>query len=165
MPKGKKQDSASVAFKKCIDTAGHLQWKAGLQAIKASEGGGQISGENSKHLLGGAAVDEDCKTAYPNANRWDYVVGYDRSKTAVAYFIEVHSAETSGISEVAKKLAWLREFLQQDAQARLAMLPREFHWVASGRINIPKHVPQFKLLQTTLRKLGLKGPAKQLILT
>ena len=103
--------------------------------------------------------------AYPNDSRWDYVVGYRRSKKAVAHFIEVHSAEASDVSKIQEKLEWLRGFLQEEAQGSLAALSREFHWVASGRINIPKHLPQFKRLQTTLRKAGLRGPAKQLTLS
>jgi hypothetical protein len=165
MPKVEKEDIPGVTFRNAIGSANHLKWKIGLQVIKRSEGGGQISGGEPERLLGGAAIDDDCLMAYPNANRWDYVIGYRRSRKLVAYFIEVHSAETSDVSKIEKKLEWLREFLRQDAQKELAALVREFHWVASGRINIPKHLPQFKRLQTTLRKLGLKGPAKQLVLT
>jgi hypothetical protein len=43
-------------------------------------------------------------------------------------------------------------------------MDREYHWVASGRINIPQHVPQYRLLKTTLRKAGLRGPFERLVL-
>jgi hypothetical protein len=158
------QQSPNATFQDAIETASHLQWKAGLKAIKRSEGGGKISGADPRRVLGGAAIDDDCQPAHPNAHRWDYVVGYERSKRAVAYFIEVHSAETSEVSRIAKKLEWLRQFLRQEAQEKLARLSSEFHWVASGRINIPRHVPQFRYLETTLRARGLKGPVKQLTL-
>ena len=165
MPKAKEEDAAALAFRHALDAASHLQWKAGLQAIKKSEGGGQIEGAAPNALLGSAAIDEDCLKAHPSASRWDYVIGYRRNKKAIAYFVEVHSAETSQVSKIESKLRWLREFLLEETQSELAHLPREIHWVASGRINIPKHLPQFKRLETTLRKLGLKGPTKQLVLT
>ena len=88
----------------------------------------------------------------------------DTSNADFREAISTHSAETSDVSKIQDKLIWLRAFLQEKAQGGLAALPHEFHWVASGRINIPKHLPQFKRLQTTLRKLGLKGPTKQLTL-
>jgi len=53
----------------------------------------------------------------------------------------------------------------QAPQKNLAALDREYHWVASGRINIPKHVPQYRILNTTLKKAGLHGPVEHLVLT
>lgn len=82
---------------------------------------------------------------------------------AIVSFVEVHSAETSGVSEVEGKLLWLREFLGLEPQRTLAALPREYHWVA--RINIPKHTPQYRRLNAGLRTQGLKGPVKALLLS
>ncbi len=164
MSKRARPPPAGAVFRAAIDATGHLEWKPGLHAIKRSEGAGQVAGQDSDSLLGGACIDDDCKPAYPNDSRWDYVIGYGRRGGPVAYFIEVHSAETSDVSTVEKKLTWLLGYVQADAQQELAKLPREIHWVASGRINIPKHVPQYRKLQTTLRKRGLRGPVKQLTL-
>lgn len=72
--------------------------------------------------------------------------------------MEVHPAETGSVRDIERKLAWVLEFLGREAQAELNSLPRQFHWVASGRINIPKHVPQYEKLQSTLRAKGLLGP-------
>jgi hypothetical protein len=156
-------NAASGSFRQAIEVADHLLWKPGLTAIKKSEGAGKIDG-NPKFMLGGACIDDDCKAAHAHGSRWDYVIGYQRSHEAIAHFIEVHSAETSEVSAVEKKLHWLRDLLAKDAQEPLAKLTSEYHWVASGRINIPRHLPQYKKLQTTLRKLGLKGPVKHLTL-
>jgi len=164
MADGKQQHPAETAFRGAIDATGHLQWKAGLQAIKRAEGGGQIVGQDPKLLLGGAMIDDDCLKAYPSASRWDYVIGCRRANEPVAHFIEVHSATPSGVSEVEKKWTWLRDYLQGDTRKGLAKLKREFHWVASGKINIPQHTPQFKRLQASLRPSGLKGPVKHLSL-
>ena len=89
-----------AVFRNAVDTAEHLEWKAGLGAIKRGEGRGQINAADPDRLLGSAYLDGDCMSAFPNAPRWDYVIGYDRSNEAVAYFIEVHSAETSEVSKV-----------------------------------------------------------------
>jgi hypothetical protein len=154
----------SVAFEKAISEAVHLRLRPGLQAIKPSEGKGQISAKDPSSVLGSVAIDDDCLMAHPNAARWDYVIGYARSSAPVAFFVEVHSAETSEVSKVEDKLAWLHGYLREEPQRKLAGLPREVHWVASGRISIPQHTPQFKKLNTTLRKLGLRGPVKSLVL-
>ena len=66
---------------------------------------------------------------------------------------------------MANKLRWLRDFLLKDHQKKLAALDHECHWVASGRINIPKNTPQFRMMKTTLRKAGLRGPVERLVLT
>jgi len=154
--------SGDSAFRDAIAATDRLQLMAGLQAIKDGEGKGQISGNDPRHVLGSVAIDDDCKAAYPNDCRWDYVVGYNRAGQAIAHFIEVHSAETSEVSKVADKLGWLMKYLQEPPQRKLAAFSREYHWVASGRINIPQHTPQFKRLNSSLRKLGLRGPVKSL---
>jgi hypothetical protein len=142
-----------------------LGLKPGLKAIKKGEGHGKIAAEDAKQLLGSAAIDDDCRVCDPHGNRWDYVIGYERNSKAFAYFIEVHSAETSEVSKVEKKLRWLQDFLLKSPQEKLAALEREYYWVASGRINIPQHTQQFKHLHSTLRKAGLRGPVKHLTLT
>ena len=60
------------------------------------------------------------------------------------------------------KLRWLRDYLHAEPQCELADLKREIYWVASGPVNIPRHTPQFRKMNTTLRKRGLKGPVKSL---
>ncbi len=157
-------DPAS-AFEKAITEAAPLQRRAGLQAIKRGEGKGQISGREPTRILGSVVIDDDCRGEHPNAARWDYVIGYNRSGSAVAFFVEVHSAETSEVTKIADKLTWLKDFLEDGPQRSLAAFPREYHWVASGRINIPRHTPQFRMLNSTLRKQGLRGPVRSLELS
>jgi hypothetical protein len=142
-----------------------LLLKPGLQAIKKREGHGQIVADDPQRLLGSAAIDDACRPAYPRDERWDYVIGYNRAGRAFAHFVEVHSAETSEVSKMERKLRWLRDFLLQPSQRKLAALDHEFHWVASGRFNIPQHLPQYRTLTTTLKKAGLRFPVKKLVLT
>ena len=78
--------------------------------------------------------------------------------------MSVHSAESCDVGKMEDKLAWLLGFLQEGARRELGKLPRVIHWVASGRINIPQHTPQYRKLQTILRNRGLKGPVKALVL-
>lgn len=155
---------ATQAFGAAIAEAEHLQLRPGLQALVRSEGASQVLASNPKKLLGSANIDRDCRAAHPQATRWDYVIGYERSGEPVAHFVEVHSAETSEVSKMSRKLNWLCEYLAQPPQAKLARLRREFHWVQSGRFNIPKTTPQYRLLQTTLRKRGLNWPVARLTL-
>ncbi|TKC91471.1 hypothetical protein [Polyangium fumosum] len=161
----KKRATPEDTFRDAVNACKPLHYRKGLQAIKKSEGKGQISGEDSSKVLGSVGIDDDCRPTHPESSRWDYVVGYDGSKGVTAYYIEVHSAETSEISVVEKKLDWLLTFLQDASRRNLAALPREIHWVASGRNNLLPHTPQYKKLQTTLRKRGLRGPVKNLVLT
>ena len=165
MRKGRTQSGPRKIFRKAIDQADHLQLKNGLAAVKRGEGKGQILAEDSTRILGSVNIDDDCCRTAPNANRWDYVIGYDRSGQIVAYFVEVHSAVTSEVSTIQKKLDWLlQEFLRDEKCQELAALQREIHWVASGAIKIPQHTRQYRFLKTTLRKKGLLGPSKQLTL-
>lgn len=163
--KGKGRKSAKEAFREAITTSAPLRLRDGLQAIKKSEGKGQIGAEDTSKVLGSVAIDDDCREAHSRASRWDYVAGYDRNGRAIAYFIEVHPAETTDVAVVEKKFDWLLEFLAAEGRERLRALPAEFHWVASGRVNIPQHMPQYKKLHTTLRKRGLRFSGKALVLT
>lgn len=152
---------ASEVFEDAVAAAEHLELRSGLSAIKKGEGKGRIV-KGDAPLLGSVAIDGNCRAAYPQSARWDYAIGVEVDGKAKALFIEVHGAETSGVSDLEKKLTWLLDFLQREPQEALRGLPREIHWVASGRINIPKHVPQYKRLTTTLRKRGLQGPVERL---
>jgi hypothetical protein len=164
MKGSKKRALPKETFREAISTCPPLRLREGLQAIKKSEGKGQISAANLEQLLGSVAIDDDCLSEHPNASRWDYLVGYDRNGQAIAHFIEVHYAETSDVSVVEKKFDWLQTYLGSAGHEQLKSLPAEYHWVASGRVNIPQHLPQYKKLQTTLRKRGLRFPVKVLVL-
>jgi hypothetical protein len=165
MPKStaSKNKRVSTSFSHAVERAEHLRLRAGLAAVTKAEGKERIEAAGAV-ILGSVDIDDDCRSAFPNHNRWDYVVGVARSNRQLAYFIEVHSAESSAVSKMEKKLRWLLEYLQRPKQTELQRLSREIHWVASGRVNIPKHVPQFKRLQTTLRPAGLQGPTTRLTL-
>jgi len=54
---------------------------------------------------GSVDIDAAVAAKYPSANRWDYAFGYN----AKIHFVEVHSANTSEVSVVLKKLQWLKD--------------------------------------------------------
>ncbi len=151
----------AACFASAINEACHLQLRPGLKAVR--EGRGRISAKDPRCVLGSASIDEDCTAAYPNACRWDYVIDYQRRGQAIAHFVEVHPAEASAVAEVLRKFRWLQDYLSERAQRRLAGIPGACHWVASGRINIPKHLPQYKVLTTAMGKVGV--PLEKLVLT
>lgn len=88
---------------------------------------------------------------YANQPRWDYGLGHrTESGAECAVWVEVHSATTSEVSKVLRKLEWLRDWLNTEAEelrqlTTTANGPR-FVWVASGRIHIPNHMPQARKL-------------------
>lgn len=138
-----------MSFQAAVEAADHLVLKPGLSAVKKGEGKARIV-QGSSEITGSVAMDDDCRRAYPNDARWDYVIGVQAKKTTTAFFVEVHSAETSEVRKMEAKLEWLLQYLQGDSQEALRKLPRQLHWVASGRVNIPRNTPQFKRLRNGL---------------
>lgn len=146
-------------FCDAVDASSTLNRHEGLRAVKKSEGGGQITPKDPRNVIASVCIDDDFKRTHPNSARWDYLIGYERPRKPIAYFVEVHSAESNQVSKMEQKLKWLNdEFLKHPTHEKLAPLDREIHWIASGKIDIPKHTPQYKKLSSTLLKLGLKGP-------
>jgi len=99
---------------------------------------------------GSVDIDAAVKSVYPNACRWDYVVGYDDRK----YFIEVHSAKTDEVKAVLNKLQWLQDFLVNDAP-ELNKGKKSFHWIASnGNHILPNSTQSRQLAQKGMKIVG-----------
>ena len=166
MKKSSDQDNGDPGvgkkFKPSVESTRLLKWRAGLQAIKKGEGAGKIKISEEGKLKGSVNIDDDCREAkeYKSSNRWDYAIGVQESDTAdEVYYVEVHGADTSKVSDVEKKLQWLKAFLMLEENKGLAKLKRTYVWVKSGGFNIPQHTPQYKRLKAHLQgKLGLIGP-------
>lgn len=101
-----------------------------------------------------------------NAPRWDYGLGYmPEGGPEQAVWIEVHSATTREVSAVIRKLRWLRDWLNGDAEQLMRMTNAtaediRFVWIASARVNIPRNSPYARQLNTSgigkvLRHLSL----------
>lgn len=166
--KGARRERSTPArvFRQAIDEADYLQWCEGLQAIPRREGRRRITARDRSKLLGSVNIDQNCRDAgvSQSENRWDFVIGYGRESKAAAFFVEVHSAISREVSRMERKWRWLRDFLQRDANAKLRKLTCEYHWVASGKVDIPKHLPQYKRL-ARLKAQGLCGPKQHLELS
>ena len=70
----------------------------GLQALENADKTA-VKLKDKRKVDGSLNIDKETKYLYPNDPRWDYAVGYDDK----VFFIEVHPANTSNISEMEKK--------------------------------------------------------------
>lgn len=120
------------------------QWRAGLQALRP-EDKPHISPETTRALTGSLDLDTALMALHPNANRWDFAIGYQHSNRngEFIYWVELHTASTSQVDRVLAKLEWLRRWLKTDG-ATLAAFPREFVWISSGVTSFTLNSPQEK---------------------
>jgi len=137
----------------------------GKQALKGNHAA-QVVCANEQRWTGSIDIDQALvgEAAHAQACRWDYGLGYrDPTGTERAVWIEVHSAETSEVSKIICKLTWLKEYLNQHCTDLWKLTQNgdqatRFVWLASGRCNIPKHMPQLRQLRTA----GLQPPRRRL---
>ncbi len=129
-------------------------YQSGLQALgKYSQ---KIVVVDTSKCEGSIDIDACTTAIYPNANRWDYALAYDSK----VYFVEVHSAETSEVSVVLRKLQWLKDWLNEKApKVRELKAEQPYYWIQSGKFSILKNSPQAK----TIAQSGLR-PIPKLIL-
>lgn len=120
-------------------------------------------GSNSKKIimgstsLCGGSVDIDACLAkrYPQDSRWDYCFAYKNE----VFFVEVHSAITSEVSTVIKKLEWLKKWLI-DSAPELNQLKAHsrspYYWIQSSGFSI---LPQSKQYRAAVQA-GIKPIAR-----
>src|SRR6266446_973578 len=90
-------------------------------------------------VTGSVALDETLqkKQLHQNANRWDYGIGFPQSDTMErVLWLEPHHAAGGETATVITKLAWLKEWLRNEAPA-LDKLPRSFVWLVSSKEKNP----------------------------
>ena len=133
-----------MSFKANVDHAlGDGAFHKGLGALKLIDAG-HISTVRTRELVGSADVDAALAATFPNAHRWDYVVGKNVGKSVHAHWIEVHPASsTKNIGEVERKLAWLSGWLRGSS---LGQYPKDIVWVASGKSTYNTRSPAIKAL-------------------
>lgn len=85
---------------------------------------------------GGSLFIDQClinQQMYPNDNRWDYALDYN----AEVFFFEVHTASSSEVSTVLRKLDWLKQWLVQKAPEINALKAKApFFWIQSNGYHI-----------------------------
>lgn len=113
MSKNTKDIIASTnAFKTAVENTPDVAngYNYGLQALEKADKNVVKLKDNFK-ADGSLNIDKETKALYPKDSRWDYAIGYDGK----VYFVEVHPANTSNISEMAKKKEWLKNWLSLKA--------------------------------------------------
>lgn len=105
----------------------------------------KIKVKEPKKICGSLDIDNCVKKKYPQDNRWDYAVCYDNE----VYFVEVHTANTSEVNVVLRKLQWLKNWLNESAPEinRLkAKSKTPFYWIQSNGNHILPNSPQAKAI-------------------
>jgi hypothetical protein len=119
--------------------------RPGLGALRRTDRH-RIHCPEPRNLTGSVDLDSALSDSHPNDPRWDYGIALrvDR-KSELVFWVEVHPASSSHIQQVLSKLSWIRDWLRSSAPL-LNAFPRQFVWIASGRVAIPANSPQRKRL-------------------
>ena len=135
-----------MTFKRAVERTPHLEnaLKPGLQALRAQDRP-HVAPQDPRLLQGSVDVDSALRRRQPNANRWDFAIGYRHANRQAdfIYWVEVHTAADKQVRVVLKKLNWLRNWLRNDGNL-LDQFDREFVWVSSGATNFTLDAPQRK---------------------
>lgn len=117
-------------------------YQEGLRAI--------LERERSKIVLldtracEGSVYIDACTTAqYPNDNRWDYCFSYKGE----VFFVEVHTANSSEVSTVIRKLLWLKNWLNSHAPEINKLKAKSvtpYYWIQSSGYHIPPRSRQYR---------------------
>jgi hypothetical protein len=142
-----------MGFKAEVDKVLPGAHKDGLLAL--GNDSSRVSCKRSRQLVGSVYLDAAVK-----GGRWDYGIGVRRQQgKEEVLWVEVHSAATSDVKKMVKKLKWLKNWLGTKApELRRLTAENGYLWIASGGVHIRKGSPQDK----RLRKEGLEFPREHL---
>ncbi len=148
-----------MTFRQAVEQTPHLEnsWRDGLQALRAQDKP-HVVPENPRKLTGIGDVDTALRPLQPNANRWDFAIGYQHTNRnrEFIYWVETHTGSDSQISKVLRKLEWLYDWLRGDGRT-LAAFEREIVWIASGPTSFTQGATQVKTLAAKgIRYCGAK---------
>jgi hypothetical protein len=152
MRKVKPQNSFRETVLQTLELQHALQ--EGLQALAKTDRQ-RLTCNTPNKIAGSVNLEQALRLRHPNEPIWDYGVGLRSAQNSDhVKWIEVHPASSSHVDEVLKKLVWLRSWLRHSAPA-LEALPREFVWVALGKVALQKGSPQMRrIAQAGLRFAG-----------
>lgn len=141
-----------AAFKKAIEGTPDVAtgYRIGLGAIKTRDRSAILVDDSNK-IDGSLDIDGQTLQNYPEDPRWDYAIGYNGK----VHYVEVHSANTSDISDIIKKKEWLLNWLKTKAPKMnvLEAGTPKYLWAATeAGIHISKQSTYAK----KLAQLGLK---------
>lgn len=135
-----------TAFRQAVEKTPNLgpdAFNEGLGAL-AKPDKQRLTVNAPQALCGSVNLDERLKKTAPQAARWDYAVCHG-SKPPRVHWIEVHPASDYGVSDVQKKIDWLRLWLNEDGR-RLAKFDRAFVWISSGSTTFTRTSPAARRL-------------------
>lgn len=141
-----------MGFKEVVEKTPNLKgkWCAGLGALR-KEDKDHVKPEDTSttRLRGSVDVDTALQRLRPQANRWDFAVGYKHAnrKEEFIYWVETHTGSDSQISVMIKKLDWLKAWLKEDGKD-LAKFDKLYVWAPSGATSFTKGATQVKTLAT-----------------
>lgn len=122
-------------FKEAIEKTEEVKngFCQGLRALKKVDRTKIVCDETRK-IDGSLDIDSSVRDFYPESERWDYAISY----IGKICYCEIHPAETSEVTKMIGKLAWLKKWLI-DKAPEINALPNYTHkyvWVSSGRVNV-----------------------------
>ena len=126
---------ATNRFKEAVEKTEEVKngFRQGLQALKKVDRT-KIGCDETRKIDGSLDIDSSVKSLYPVSERWDYAISY----TGKICYCEIHPAETSEVTKMIGKLAWLKKWLMVKAP-EINVLPSytyKYVWVSSGRVNV-----------------------------
>jgi hypothetical protein len=132
-----------------------LKWQPGLQALRP-EDKTHIRAADTRAITGSVDIDTALAKVQPNANRWDFGIGFQHEdrRSECMYFVELHTANDSQVYVVIRKLRWLLAWLKGEGKA-FNGFERDFVWVSSGRTDYTLNGPQRRAFaDLALRQTG-----------
>ena len=133
-----------MTAEQAVNATPHLQgkWERGLQALRA-EDRPHIRAADTRALTGSVDVDTAWMRIEPNANRWDFAIGYQHEDRTVEcrYWVELHTASDNQVDVVLRKVRWLLRWLKGEGMA-MDGFERDIVWVSSGRTDYTLNGPQ-----------------------
>jgi hypothetical protein len=141
-----------MPFKEAVEATPNLngKWKKGLRALRAEDKRHvRIQDASEARLRGSVDIDSALRDQYPNANRWDFAIGYQHTdrRDEFIYWVEFHTGSDNQIGVVLRKLEWLKTWLRAEGW-ELARFEKLFVWVPSGATSFTQGSPQVKSLVT-----------------
>jgi len=155
--------NARQRFRQTVETTKglHGAYQSGLQAMKSSERS-RLSVREPRKLLGSVDIDQALQPLYPNASRWDYVIGMEGPvDSSRLIWIEVHPANSKFVTDIIGKREWLFAWLAGDGtplrESGGAFL--DLRWIATGRVAFRRGSRQSRVLA----QKGVKFPVEHLM--
>jgi hypothetical protein len=151
----KKKKTESNAFKTGVESTPDIAncYQSGLRGLGVHSHKIELS--QTTLCSGSVDIDTCTTTKYPQSNRWDYALCYNKE----VFFVEVHGAKTDEVGTVLKKLQWLKDWLNEEApeiNKLKAKSQTPFIWIQSNGFHILRNSKQYRQAS----QAGIKPIAK-----